>query len=116
MIAAAKNGPAPKVKSHLSPKYSQSKTSLVFGTLPGATDETIYVTAHRDGWFEAASDNGGGVAGMLGLAEYYAKIPKTQRRRTMTFIAWTDITMARPAAWAGAGWWKTKPNSSRKPR
>ena len=36
----------------------------MFGTLPGATDETIYITAHRDGWFEAASDNAGGVAAL----------------------------------------------------
>lgn len=62
------------------------KTSLVCGTLPGASDETIYIVAHRDGWFDAAGDNAGGVASMLGLAEYYAKIPKAQRRRTMVFI------------------------------
>ena len=59
---------------------------LVWGTLPGQTDETIYVIAHRDGWFEAAGDNASGVASMLGLAEYFAKLPKSQRRRTMIFI------------------------------
>ena len=26
------------------------ETALVWGTLPGATDETIYIMAHRDGW------------------------------------------------------------------
>lgn len=62
------------------------KTALVWGTLPGATDETIYVVAHRDGWFEAAGDNGGGVASMLGLAEYYARMPRSERRRTLVFI------------------------------
>jgi hypothetical protein len=62
------------------------KTSLVWGTLPGASDETIYIMAHRDGWFDAAGDNAGGVASMLGLAEYYAKLPQAQRRRTMVFI------------------------------
>ena len=62
------------------------KTALVFGTLPGATDETIYLIAHRDGWFDSASDNAGGVATMLGLAEYYSKIPKAQRKRTMVFV------------------------------
>ena len=36
------------------------KTALVWGTLPGATDETIYIVAHRDGWFEASGDNAGG--------------------------------------------------------
>ncbi len=45
------------------------KTALVWGTLPGVTDETIYIVAHRDGWFDAAGDNAGGVASMVGLAE-----------------------------------------------
>jgi len=83
MIAA---GPA---KVHVTldiPKVPNLKTALVWGTLPGATDETIYVVAHKDGWFEGASDNGSGVASMLGLAEYFAKLPKAQRKRTMIFI------------------------------
>jgi hypothetical protein len=42
--------------------------------------------AHYDGFFEAAMDNASGVATMLGLAEYFAKIPKEKRRRTITFI------------------------------
>jgi hypothetical protein len=62
------------------------KTSLVWGTLPGASDETVYVVAHRDGWFDAAGDNAGGVASMIGLAEYYAKAPQATRPRTMVFI------------------------------
>ena len=62
------------------------KTSTVWGKLPGTTDETIYVEAHRDGWFEAATDNGSGVATMLGIAEYFAKVPQAQRRRTIIFI------------------------------
>ena len=67
-------------------KVPNLHTALVWGTLPGATDETIYITAHKDGWFESASDNAGGVASMLGLAEYYAKIPQAQRKRTLVFI------------------------------
>ena len=62
------------------------KSYLVWGALPGATDEAIYVVAHRDGWFEGSGDNASGVAVMLGLAEHYAKIPKAQRRRTIIFI------------------------------
>ena len=52
------------------------KTATVWGTLPGETDETIYVLGHRDGWFEAATDNASGVATTVGLAEYFAKVPK----------------------------------------
>ena len=61
-------------------------TATVWGTLPGDTDETIYLIAHRDGWFDAAGDNGSGVATLVGLAEYYAKIPRSRRRRTMIFL------------------------------
>ena len=62
------------------------KTALVWGTLPGASDETVYIIAHRDGWFDAAGDNAGGVASMIGLAEHFAKIPQAQRPRTIVFI------------------------------
>src|SRR6185437_15077191 len=77
------------VKAHVTldiQKVPNLQTALVWGTLPGATDETIYITAHKDGWFQGASDNAGGVASMLGLAEYYARLPKSQRRRTMVFL------------------------------
>ncbi|MBZ5560104.1 MAG: M28 family peptidase [Acidobacteriia bacterium] len=65
------------------------KTATIWGTLPGATDETVVIVAHRDGWFEAANDNGTGVATMAGLAEYFAKIPQAQRRRTIVFLGTT---------------------------
>jgi len=87
LIASAPAGQPPHVKVRLDVRRVPNlKTALVWGTLPGATDETIYVVAHRDGWFYAAGDNAGGVASMLGLAEYYAKIPQSQRRRTLVFI------------------------------
>jgi hypothetical protein len=87
MIEAMQSGAAPSVKVTLNvQKIPNLQSELVWGTLPGLTDETIYVTAHKDGWFQSASDNAGGVASMLGLAEYYSKIPKAQRRRTIIFI------------------------------
>ena len=61
-------------------------TATVWGRLPGRTDETVYVLAHRDGWFEGASDNASGVATMVGLAEYFAGIPRAQRQRTIVFL------------------------------
>jgi hypothetical protein len=65
------------------------KSGTVWGTLPGSTDETIYIIAHRDGWFESGTDNASGVATMVGLAEYFAAIPKAQRRRTIVFLGHT---------------------------
>jgi hypothetical protein len=65
------------------------KSGTVWGTLPGMTDETVVVVAHRDGWFEGANDNGAGVATALGIAEYFAKIPKEERKRTIIFLGTT---------------------------
>jgi hypothetical protein len=42
--------------------------------------------AHKDGWFEGAGDNASGVASLLGLAEFYARIPQARRRRTIVFL------------------------------
>jgi hypothetical protein len=81
------SGAHPHLKMRLDADWvPNEKSYLVWGTLPGATNETIYVHSHRDGWFEAAGDNASGVATMLGLAEHFAKIPQSQRRRTMIFI------------------------------
>jgi hypothetical protein len=80
-------GSAPHVKVRLDVNMVPNlKTSTVWGTLPGSTDENVVIVAHRDGWFEGANDNGTGVATMIGLAEYFAKIPKEQRRRTIIFL------------------------------
>ena len=38
------------------------KTASVLGTLPGAADEDITILAHMDGYFQAALDNGSGLA------------------------------------------------------
>jgi peptidase M28-like protein len=87
LIGKAPSGGPPHLKIRLDAKWAaDQKSFLVWGTLPGATDETIYVIAHRDGWFHASGDNASGVATMLGLAEHYASVPRDQRRRTMIFI------------------------------
>jgi Peptidase family M28 len=65
------------------------KTGTVWATLPGATSETVHILAHRDGWFESGTDNASGVATMVGLADYFSKIPKEKRRRTIVFMGST---------------------------
>jgi hypothetical protein len=80
----------PRVRIGLDVKQvPNQKSSLVWATLPGSSGtavETIYVMAHRDGWFDAATDNASGVATMIGLAEHFAKIPQARRRRTIVFV------------------------------
>ena len=91
MIAGARHSGAPAhVKLSLDVQLTPNmKTATIWGTLPGTTDETVFIVAHRDGWFEAANDNGTGVATMLGLAEYFAKMPQAQRKRTIVFLGTT---------------------------
>jgi hypothetical protein len=86
-ILQSGSGPPPRVQVALDVRMVPGlETALVWGTLQGSSDQTIYVIAHRDGWFDAAGDNASGVASMIGLAEHYAKLPRTDRRRTLVFI------------------------------
>ena len=81
-------GKGVKIRANLQVEMAANrKTALVWGTLPGTTDENVYVTAHRDGWFDAATDNASGVASQLGLAEYLSKIPRAQRKRSIIFVS-----------------------------
>jgi hypothetical protein len=77
------------------------KTGTVWGSLKGTSDETIYVEAHRDGWFESATDNASGVATLVGVAEYFARVPAAQRRRTIIFLGTSGHHNSGPnsAAW-----------------
>jgi hypothetical protein len=87
MMGRSRGGDAPRVKLRLDVKLVPNlKTATIWGTLLGSTDENVVIVAHRDGWFEGANDNGTGVATLIGLAEYFSKIPKEQRRRTITFL------------------------------
>jgi hypothetical protein len=83
---ASERGP---VKVHLRLATEQRaglRDASVWGSLPGTTDEDIIIMAHHDSYFEGALDNASGMAVMLSLAEYYSKIPQTQRRRTIKFV------------------------------
>ena len=95
-------GTPPHVKISLEIERTPGlKSGTVWATLPGTTDEQVMVVAHRDGWFEGANDNATGVATMVGLAEYFAKIPKPERRRTIVFLGTTGHhnSSAESGAW-----------------
>jgi hypothetical protein len=77
-----------KIKMNLKTETrSGLKAVAAYGTLPGTTDETLYVLAHTDGYYEASLDNASGLAVMDTLAEYFSQIPKAQRRRNIVFVA-----------------------------
>ncbi len=58
----------------------------VVGLVPGETDEYLLITAHLDGYFEGANDNGGGLAAMLALAKYFSGPNRSQPIRNLLFI------------------------------
>ena len=104
-IAAMPAGQPARVKASFDMRREPNlKSALVWGTLPGATDETVYVIAHRDGWFDAAGDNASGVASMIALAQYYAKVPQAQRRRTLVFVGLDGHHNSGAGAGVGRRW------------
>jgi hypothetical protein len=104
LIGNAPPNDPPHIQIRLDADWAANQKSyLVWGTLPGQTDETIYVIAHRDGWFDAAGDNASGEASMIGLAEYFARLPKSQRRRTLVFIGTDGHHNIRPGEF-GTEW------------
>lgn len=114
LIASLPRGQRARVKATLDVQMVPNlETALVWGTLPGATDETVYIVAHRDGWFEASGDNAGGVAAMVGLAEHYAKLPTSQRRRTMVFIGLDGHHNTGPGSAVGGVWLNDPANKAR---
>jgi len=105
MIASAARGQPVTVNVRLDvDMVPDLETALVWGTLPGASDETIYLIAHRDGWFDASGDNAAGVASMIGLAEHYARIPQAERPRTMIFVGLDGHHNSGEGAGAGRTW------------
>ncbi|HJP03579.1 MAG: M28 family peptidase [Gammaproteobacteria bacterium] len=58
----------------------------VFGMVPGKSDEYVVIVSHLDGYFESANDNGGGLASMLALANYYANEAPEKPKRNMLFV------------------------------
>ncbi len=60
-----------------------SPTRTILATLPGeSSDEVIIVNTHTDG--TNATEENGGVA-IVALAQYFSKMPKTMRKRTLVF-------------------------------
>jgi hypothetical protein len=57
------------------------------GFIPGKrADEMVIVNAHADGWFDAAGDNGDGLAVLIALARHFAT-PGNQPDRSLLFVA-----------------------------
>jgi Zn-dependent M28 family amino/carboxypeptidase len=88
MQKAAAAGAPQKVAIRLQTEMLQGlKGNNTIGTIPGRrADEVVIVNAHADGWFDAAGDNGDGLAVLVALARHFAK-PENQTERTLVFVA-----------------------------
>ena len=64
----------------------------VVGRVRGLDDGEIVVGAHFDTWFSGSTDNGGGVAAMLAIAERRAL--RGPMRYGITFVAWDGEELA----------------------
>jgi hypothetical protein len=62
--------------------FPDTPTDTLIATLPGATDEVVIVNTHTDGP-NATEENG--ALGILALAKYFAKMPTSERTRTLVF-------------------------------
>ena len=94
LIEDSAPGQAPKVNIRLETKTETGlESASIWAELPGTSDENILVMAHADAWFEGALDNASGVATMLGLAGYFAQVPREQRLRTISFVGFSGHEM-----------------------
>jgi hypothetical protein len=64
----------------------------VLGHLPGWEPYQIVVGAHYDTWFAGSTDNGGGIAALLELAERRSQ--RMRPRYGLTFVAWDGEELA----------------------
>jgi len=63
----------------------KSRSANVVATLPGQKPETIIVNTHHDAGWTGGVQDGSGIAAVLGLARYFAKIPENFRQKTLIF-------------------------------
>ena len=66
------------------------KSQNIYATLPGKSDEQIFIMSHTDCFFQGAMDNASGMATAIDIARHYAALPIDQRPRTMVFVATPD--------------------------
>jgi hypothetical protein len=78
------------VQAHSTPAQGRNVIGVLKGT--DATQGEIVVGAHYDTWFAGSTDNGGGVAGVLALAERRAL--RKRPAPTIVFVAYDGEEMA----------------------
>ncbi|CAB4721170.1 MAG: M28 family peptidase [Actinobacteria bacterium] len=80
-----------RIRWRLDSSHVDGTTYDVTAGLPGSGAEpgALMVCAHVDSWFTGALDNATGVAGLIGLAEHFARVPVAERPKDMYFVSVT---------------------------
>ena len=89
MLSDADPNQPPRLRLRLDVEEVEGMTTAsVVGVVPAATEdaERIVIVAHRDAFFDGASDNASGVATAIELIRYFSQVPRSQRRRTVEVI------------------------------
>jgi hypothetical protein len=87
MIGKARGVEAPHVKLRLDVKMVPGlKTATIWGTLPGTSDEDVFIVAHRDGWFAQIREQKRPVAAHLARVAIHHFERSSHIRRQIDFI------------------------------
>nr|MDO8079378.1 hypothetical protein [Candidatus Freyarchaeota archaeon] len=62
-------------------------THNIVALLPGQMEDAIVVHSHHDGPWNSAVEDASGVAEVLAVAEHLAKIPLSERQKTLVFLS-----------------------------
>ena len=87
LIEAIQNTDALMGEMELSVERSDQKANVVFGKLPGKSDDVIIVHSHHDSVFEGAVQDGAAMSCVLEIARYFAGKPFEEREKTLIFAA-----------------------------
>ncbi|MDY6842707.1 MAG: hypothetical protein SVW57_01260 [Thermodesulfobacteriota bacterium] len=61
-------------------------TATVYAVLPGKSTTNLLIHSHHDAPWQSGVEDSSGVGMVLSLAQYYAKVPKENRNRTLIFM------------------------------
>lgn len=74
-------------KMKMSSRYEYKDALNISGRLAGLSDEYIVVHSHHDAAFSGAVQDASGISEMLALANYFAKLDQSERKKSMMFVA-----------------------------
>jgi len=82
----AQNGGAASASISMKGSKNRVEGAAIAGFLPGASDDIIMVHSHYDSVTKGAVEDASGTAEVLALAEFFAKVPRNERPKTLMFL------------------------------